>query len=431
MKKIFTLMAAAIAVSASAQVQVLPVLNLGEGEIKGTIAAETVLVDDDNIKATTVWEANCGINNAEFSEVEASLGTLSSWIEMRVKDNPSAENPYGTLNGSQTPIVFSPKADMSLSVYVRTGNNKTLVMTNTADFTALDAQKKNAADPTSESNDFFFWTYDLKANNEYVLTEKGGTGRFYGFQYTVTTGTDPVEPGDDPVAGDGDVTVTWSMAKSYEVDVDGVLQTKYEYDFTPVISAEGLIAGEPVLGAEISWKEARGVNSVPFAIFNPSAKVTSATDGHTVSFSIETIEGYTFEPTGFEYKASVIGTDGGNYDLDYTWAGETKNLQSNFHPIRNKEENGWFSEVTLPITAVAASGKFDVTFSVYNLADNKQIGLSDVVIKGKLTTGTGVAEIATEGAAEYYNLQGVRVANPGKGLYIKRQGNKAVKVLVK
>jgi hypothetical protein len=33
--------------------------------------------------------------------------------------------------------------------------------------------------------------------------------------------------------------------------------------------------------------------------------------------------------------------------------------------------------------------------------------------------------------AEYINLQGVRVANPAKGIYVKRQGNKATKVLVK
>lgn len=32
---------------------------------------------------------------------------------------------------------------------------------------------------------------------------------------------------------------------------------------------------------------------------------------------------------------------------------------------------------------------------------------------------------------EYFNLQGVRVAEPANGLYIKRQGNKATKVLVK
>lgn len=36
-----------------------------------------------------------------------------------------------------------------------------------------------------------------------------------------------------------------------------------------------------------------------------------------------------------------------------------------------------------------------------------------------------------EGEAVYYNLQGVKVANPANGLYIVKQGNKASKVLVK
>lgn len=47
--------------------------------------------------------------------------------------------------------------------------------------------------------------------------------------------------------------------------------------------------------------------------------------------------------------------------------------------------------------------------------------------------GSGVAEIEAEAAGEavYYNLQGVKVAEPENGLYIKVQGNKATKVLVR
>ncbi len=47
---------------------------------------------------------------------------------------------------------------------------------------------------------------------------------------------------------------------------------------------------------------------------------------------------------------------------------------------------------------------------------------------------TGVNNIAVDeanGEAVYYNLNGVRVANPANGLYIKVQGGKASKVLVK
>ena len=32
---------------------------------------------------------------------------------------------------------------------------------------------------------------------------------------------------------------------------------------------------------------------------------------------------------------------------------------------------------------------------------------------------------------EYFNLQGVRVAEPAAGLYIRRQGNNVAKVMVK
>lgn len=45
---------------------------------------------------------------------------------------------------------------------------------------------------------------------------------------------------------------------------------------------------------------------------------------------------------------------------------------------------------------------------------------------------TGIANIDTDdnGAAEYYNLQGVRVANPTPGIYLMRQGGKVSKVVL-
>lgn len=43
----------------------------------------------------------------------------------------------------------------------------------------------------------------------------------------------------------------------------------------------------------------------------------------------------------------------------------------------------------------------------------------------------GIEVDGSDAPAEYYNLNGMRVANPENGLYIKRQGGKATKVLVK
>ncbi len=48
----------------------------------------------------------------------------------------------------------------------------------------------------------------------------------------------------------------------------------------------------------------------------------------------------------------------------------------------------------------------------------------------KVETGIDAVEVV-EGEAEYFNLQGVRVANPTPGLYILRSAGKVVKVQVK
>lgn len=57
-------------------------------------------------------------------------------------------------------------------------------------------------------------------------------------------------------------------------------------------------------------------------------------------------------------------------------------------------------------------------------------GVSDTY---KIEDNAGIEGVVVDGneAVEYYNLQGVRVANPENGIYIRRQGNKATKVLVK
>ncbi len=46
---------------------------------------------------------------------------------------------------------------------------------------------------------------------------------------------------------------------------------------------------------------------------------------------------------------------------------------------------------------------------------------------------SGIADITVDENApvEYFNLQGIRVANPENGLYIRRQGNKVEKVYIK
>lgn len=54
----------------------------------------------------------------------------------------------------------------------------------------------------------------------------------------------------------------------------------------------------------------------------------------------------------------------------------------------------------------------------------------EVEFKQGVFSGVEAIEVA-EGEAQYFNLQGVRVANPENGLYIVRQGSKVTKQVIR
>ncbi|MDE6612723.1 MAG: hypothetical protein K2K22_09215, partial [Muribaculaceae bacterium] len=69
--------------------------------------------------------------------------------------------------------------------------------------------------------------------------------------------------------------------------------------------------------------------------------------------------------------------------------------------------------------------------SVYILTYNNGAPAAKWMFTVSGTSGVeGVDAVDADAPVEYYNLQGVRVANPGKGLYIRVQGNKATKVVL-
>lgn len=59
------------------------------------------------------------------------------------------------------------------------------------------------------------------------------------------------------------------------------------------------------------------------------------------------------------------------------------------------------------------------------------IKLKQIYLYGSEGIFTGLNEVDMEAPVEYYNLQGIRIMNPGPGLYIKRQGRKVEKVIIK
>lgn len=73
-----------------------------------------------------------------------------------------------------------------------------------------------------------------------------------------------------------------------------------------------------------------------------------------------------------------------------------------------------------------------ITVTPYNAEGEKLADrAASVMLVNADTTGVIDVTVAGEGEIEYFNLQGVRVANPESGLYIRRQGNQVSKVYLR
>lgn len=74
----------------------------------------------------------------------------------------------------------------------------------------------------------------------------------------------------------------------------------------------------------------------------------------------------------------------------------------------------------------------EVTYTVTIIATNTALGTSasrDFAITVKSASGIEDVTSSDNAPVEYYNLQGVKVSAPDKGVYIKRQGGKTLKVI--
>ncbi len=186
MKKIFTLIAAAF-ITASVNAQSLFMANENGEE---SVAAGTVLTDNEFFKATTVFDAIGGSSKYSYTGGEAFTG----WVQLRIDKDPSADAPNGTEKADCTPVIIEAKQDILLSAYVRTGNNKTVNLFDAETFTALESTNVFTEDG---SNNLWTWTWQIAGGKKYIMTERGGTGRLSGFGATISSGISNITTGDN------------------------------------------------------------------------------------------------------------------------------------------------------------------------------------------------------------------------------------------
>ncbi len=154
--------------------------------------------------------------------------------------------------------------------------------------------------------------------------------------------------------------------------------------------------------------------------FETKASLTSPeidlTDLKEISLDFELAGNYFTE---IAKECSVLmSVDGGAFE-----AIEIANWPTNFTFVPN----------TVDLNAYAGK-KIKVQFLYTSTAEAAgTLEVKNFIVKGKKNTSgiDGIEAVTDNAPVEYFNLQGVRVDNPAAGLFIRRQGNKVTKVIIR
>lgn len=179
------------------------------------------------------------------------------------------------------------------------------------------------------------------------------------------------------------------------------LEIENPYEFIGMRSKSGAIYINKIT---LKWKKA-----APVAPEVPALSIDGnelADDSYTTSNDSGSIEVEINVPEGHEVY----------YKLEETEA----------NVVAYAAEEGY----TLYTDPITVSGNQTLSYYAVNTATGVQSATREIAFH--ITTGIeGVEVDAVNGVVEYFNLQGVKVEAPANGLYIRRQGTKVEKVIVK
>ena len=177
------------------------------------------------------------------------------------------------------------------------------------------------------------------------------------------------------VATAQDATVAWTFdegatsATSAVVSIENAVSAS-SYSLGPNLSIVGTETASPEVLTKLQPGTAVG---------------RDATDAQTyIEFAFTPKRGMTFAPSKFSFNATKCGTSGGYFDT-YVIAGtDTLLVTKAFNPNRSNDKTGpKYSAMEYDISKLSAtSSTVKVIFYVYNLAANKQVGLSDITFAG-------------------------------------------------
>lgn len=140
----------------------------------------------------------------------------------------------------------------------------------------------------------------------------------------------------------------------------------------------------------------------------------------TINWSVQRQGTGTIDPT----KLVIIVVNGD----------DTKSFEVPEHGLEKNAELKWIT-ATVPLTDATITKDTKITIrpedAQWKVNGQHRWFLKDITLKGSSSAGVDAVVADTDAPVEYFNLQGIRVAQPENGLYIRRQGSTVTKVLVK
>ncbi len=155
--------------------------------------------------------------------------------------------------------------------------------------------------------------------------------------------------------------------------------------------------------------------------------VAMAKNGNEFSIESINVNGANAEGKGYFSFSEFIGADWGAVNGGNRWGAAEADT-----PIEFTESNNATAPLTLYAVNINASSakSFMMESGVYSMVVSFE---NETPVLSVTKISNGVEEVAVDANApvEYFNLQGVRVAEPANGVYIRRQGASVSKVFVK
>ena len=175
------------------------------------------------------------------------------------------------------------------------------------------------------------------------------------------------------------------------------------------------------LGSNISYAGTQSItNAGTITKFATAVKNEAlANDNNTVSFQVTMADGFFFRPKKVAFYACKCGTNGGKLDVYWENANGKKEVELALSPERNNSYTAFEKEIN---DVASAAGTSSLICHIYSLDTSKSLAIGNVSITGEVksqTSGISTIRMLTLGAGKFYNMQGMEVNQPQKGIYIQ------------